>query len=387
MNFNLPEDHYAPRRMVHDLSERLNTASHNYPDRKFNNLYLHMLDYNVLKYSYILVKSKNGCSGIDRISFEDIERDGLDAFINRILEDLIERRYKPSPTRSALIPKGNGEFRKLSIPTIRDRVVQRCITFLLNPIYESTFHDFSYGYRPKLSPIDAVYRVIDYLHAGLTTVFDADLEKCFDFLNRDLVLSTLYKRISDQDLIILIKRFLNTPTIINGVIEQSSGIPQGGVTSPLFSNLALHHFDDFFYTNKPDNLIAGMVRYADDFLIMTENENEALYQIIADYIEKIGLKLNTAKTSVNNMRMGEPLNYLGYSIRVKSVKPLDLAIKPRQKNINKMKTTIDELIKDSAYKEIEHRLTCFESYYSASNCPQVFDDLKEYAFKGISVVT
>ncbi len=377
--------HYPPREKVNYLTENLNTKAYNYPNHRFNNLYSHLLDYNVIKYSYDLVKRKNGCSGIDRMSFGDIERDGLNKFINSILHDLHRRRYNPSPNRTVLIPKGESMFRKLSIPTIRDRVVQKGISFLLNPIFEPSFHDFVFGYRPKLSPTDAVYRVKDYLQADLTSVFDVDLEKCFDSLNQDLVLNTLYKRVSDKDLIILINRFLNTPTNINGVIEKSTGIPQGGVTSPLFSNLALHHLDDFFFHNKPKNLIAGMVRYADDFLIMTENENNALYQIITDYIEEMGLKLNPKKTSINNMRMGLPLNYLGYSIRVKRVKPLELAIKPREKNIVRMKATIVELLKDSdsAYKEIEHRLTSFESYYSASTCPEIFDDLRNYAFKAI----
>ncbi len=128
-----------------------------------------------------------------------------------------------------------------------------------------------------------------------------------------------------------------------------------------------------------------MVRYADDFLIMTDNENKVLYQIITDYLEEMGLKLSPSKTHAYNMRIGKPLNYLGYSIRIKKVRPLELVIKPRQKNIDRIRATIDEFIKDSAYKDIDHRLTCFESYYSASNCPEIFDGLREYAFGRNSV--
>jgi RNA-directed DNA polymerase len=378
MNFNMPDDNYEPRRMVHDLGEKLNTLAYNYPHRRFSNLYTLMLNCDVIKYAYILVKSKKGCPGIDGISFKDIERDGLDRFINSIFDDLRKRSYSPSPNRVAMIPKGSGMLRKLSIPTIRDRIVQRAVTFLLNPIFEPVFHDYSYGYRPKISPVDAVYRVIDCIIGGLTTVFDADLEKCFDSLNGELVLNTLYKRVADEDLIALIKRFLATPTINNGVIENASGIPQGGVTSPLFSNLALHHLDDYFFHNRPPESL--MVRYADDFLIMTKNENRALYQMIADHLNEMGLKLNPTKTSVINLRMGEPLNYLGYSIRVKRVMPLELAIKPRQKNIDRMKATIEELDPNS-HNSIDQRLTSFEAYYSASNCPEIFEDLRKYAYK------
>jgi len=382
MIFNMQDDHYLPRKTVHDLGEKLNTLSYNYPKRRFKNLYPRIVNSDVLKYAYILVKSKQGSPGIDKISFDDIERDGLDSFINNILDDLRKRRYSPSPNRVALIPKGEGNYRKLSIPTIRDRVVQRAVTFLLNPIFEPVFHDYSYGYRPKISQSDAISSIVTYLKAGFTTVFDADIEKCFDSLNGELVLITLYKKVADEDLIALIKSFLATPTIDGEAMENASGIPQGGVTSPLFSNLALHHLDDFFFHNKPSK--SGMVRYADDFLIMTKSENKALYQIIADHLSDMGLKLNPTKTSVKYLRMGEPLNYLGYSIRIKRVRPLELVIKPRKKNIDKIKATIDMLLETSNYKEIVERLTSFQSYYSECNCPSVFEDLNQYAFTNLS---
>lgn len=378
--FNITQDHYYARGFVHEFKEKLHSLSFSYPDYKFNDLYKYLLDYRTIQYAYHLVKRKKGSAGIDQQSFSDINEREL---ILGILRDLHSRKYRPNYNLVIRKVEDGGKTRKLSIPTIRDRTLQKAITFLLNAIFEPLFHKCSFAYRPKITPQDAVHCIRENLEKGWTTVFDADIENCFDSLNHDLVLDTLHKKVTDRDLLRIISKILNTPSYEKGQVQKPHGLSQGGVTSPLFSNLAMHHLDDFFHQNHFYE-VADLVRYSDDFIIMSNHKwSQELFDTICDYLQnEMRLRLNQRKTKTINMRLGQPLKFLGYLVRVERVKPLEIAIQPKRKNIERLKSKISELLEEGNYKEIRSQLTSFYSYHSVCNKPEVFADINKHCRDG-----
>lgn len=378
--FNITQDYYYARDFVHEFSEKLHSYSYNNPSYKFDDLYKYLLDYRTIWYAYHEVKSNKGSPGIDGQSFSDInERE----FILGILRDLHRRKYRPNFNLVVRVDKGNGKTRILKIPTIRDRTLQKAITFILNKIFEPVFHKCSFAYRPKITQNDAIYSIRDNIKDGRTTVFDADIEKCFDSLNHSLVLDTLYKKITDRDLLRIIYRILETPSFEKGQVQKPYGLSQGGVTSPLLSNLALHHLDDYFH-QKQFYEVAGLVRYSDDFVVMADHRwSQKIFDDITNYLQnEMGLRLNQEKTKTLNMRIGTPLNFLGYTIRIERVQPLQMVIQPKHKNIDRIKSSITELLEEANHKKIHSQLASFYSYYSACNKPEIFEDINNHARAG-----
>ena len=214
---------------VQDLRRRLYVKAKAEPSWRFWGLYVHVCKHETLQEAYRLAKANNGTPGVDGVTFEAIEAGGLDAFIDPLHQALVERTYRPLRLRKVEIPKDGGGSRGLLIPTIRDRVVQGALKLILEPIFDADFQPGSFGYRPKKSAQDAIRRVSEAILTGKTYVIDLDLRSYFDTVRHHIVLEKVAERINDDKVMQLLKLILKA--------SGKRGVPQGGVISPLISNV------------------------------------------------------------------------------------------------------------------------------------------------------
>ena len=202
---------------------------------RFWGLYVHVCKVETLKAAYREAKANDGAPGLDGVSFESIEAQGVEEFLKGIQEEFLARTYKPTKNRRVEIPKGGGKTRRLGIPTIKDRVVQGAVKLILEPIFEADFHDSSFGYRPRRTAHQALDRVVHGLVQGLTQVIDVDLKGYFDNIRHHILLRKVAERVEDPEVLHLVKQILKA----NG----KKGVPQGGVLSPLLANVYLDELD------------------------------------------------------------------------------------------------------------------------------------------------
>jgi RNA-directed DNA polymerase len=232
------------------------------PHWRFWGLYVHICKWETLHAAYAVAKSNDGAPGIDGVTFEAIEAQGVEVFLKQIQDELIERRYLPLRVRRKEIPKDGGrKVRVLSIPSIRDRVVQGALKLIVEPIFEADFQPGSFGYRPKRTAHQAVRTVADAIVRGQWQVIDLDLKSYFDSVRHDVLLAKVGQRIDDNDILHLLKLILKA--------SGKMGVPQGGVISPVLSNLYLNEVDRMLErakerTRKGKYLSIEYARYADD---------------------------------------------------------------------------------------------------------------------------
>ena len=247
-----------------------------------------------LNKAYKRVKANKGANGVDGMSIEESLK-WLKEHREELLESIRNGKYKPSPVRRVEIPKDNGGVRKLGIPTVIDRIIQQAIAQVLTPIYEPKFSDGSYGYRPHRSAKDAILKVKEYADQGYKFAVCLDLSKYFDTLNHELLMNMLRQDIKDKLLIELIKKYLKSGVMENGIVMRTEeGSPQGGNLSPLLANIYLDKFDKEF-----EGRGVKVIRYADDIILLAKSIRaaERLLQTSTEYLEKkLKLKVNTEKS-------------------------------------------------------------------------------------------
>ncbi|MFR9542524.1 MAG: group II intron reverse transcriptase/maturase [Rikenellaceae bacterium] len=265
-----------------------------------------------LNRAYKRVKRNHGAAGIDGMTVEEA-LPWLQEHRGELLQNILDGKYKPSPVRRKEIPKPDGGVRKLGIPTVIDRIIQQAIAQRLQTIYEPLFADGSYGYRPKRSAQQAIQKVKEYAEQGYIHVVEIDLSKYFDTLNHELLMNMLRKNIRDKRVIDLIKKYLKSGVMENGVvIETKEGSPQGGPLSPLLANIYLNEFDwEFASRGVP------VVRYADDIVVLAKSKRaaERLLENSRKYLEgKLKLKLNAQKSKVVSVFSTKHFKFLGFAI-------------------------------------------------------------------------
>lgn len=277
-----------------EYAEAYSTECQKVEERDGADLLEKVLDRDNLNRAYKRVKANKGASGIDGMTVDEA-LPWLKEHGNELLESIRNGKYKPSPVRRVEIPKDNGGVRKLGIPTVVDRIIQQAIAQVLTPIYEPKFSDGSYGYRPHRSARDAILKVKEYADEGYEYAVCLDLSKYFDTLCHELLMNMLRQDIKDKRLIDLIKKYLKSGVMENGIVMKTNeGSPQGGNLSPLLANIYLDKFDKEF-----EGRGVKVIRYADDIILLARSIRaaERLLGTSTGYLEKkLKLKVNTEKS-------------------------------------------------------------------------------------------
>ena len=306
------------------------------PKRRFDDLYNLVYDPAVLVTAWLRVKGNKGArtAGVDgeTVHYVETER-GLVRFLTELREQLKTRTFVPLPVRERMIPKRGGKLRRLGIATVRDRVVQAALKLVLEPIFEVGFRPCSHGYRPNHRAQDAIAEIHHLCSHSYEWVFEADIEACFDEISHSALLSRVRRKIADKRILSLVKAFLKAGILNEAGEERDSnnGTPQGGILSPLLSNVALSILDDHFAEvwqaanatsyakqrrRREGRANYRLVRYSDDFVVLvhgTRDHAEGLRKEVAAVLEPMGLRLSEEKTKV--CHIDEGFDFLGWRIQ------------------------------------------------------------------------
>ena len=326
--------------------------------------------------AYNQVKSNKGSAGIDGITIEE-----MDNYLRqnwRLTKERIkQRKYKPQPVLRVEIPKPNGGIRQLGIPTVMDRMIQQAIIQVLTPICEPHFSDTSYGFRPNRSCEKAIMKLLEYLNDGYEWIVDIDLEKFFDTVPQDRLMSLVHNIIEDGDTESLIRKYLHSGVIINGQRHKTLvGTPQGGNLSPLLSNIMLNELD-----KELEKRGLRFVRYADDCVITVGSEAAAkrVMYSVSRFIEKqLGLKVNITKTKITRPR---ELKYLGFGFWKSSA---GWKSRPHQDSVRRFKLKLKKLTQRKWSIDLTRRIEQLNlsirgwiNYFSLGNMKSIVTSIDE----------
>ena len=302
-----------------------------------------------LNAAYLQVVRNKGAAGVDGMEYTELQKH-LSENGEIIKEQLRTRKYKPQPVRRVEIPKADGGIRKLGVPTVTDGFIQQAIAQVLTPIYEEQFHNHSYGFRPNRCAQQAVIKALEMMNDGHSWIVDIDLERFFDTVDQDKLMTIIGRTIKDGEVISIIRKFLVSGIMVDGEYEDSViGTPQGGNLSPLLANIMLNELDKEMEARGLD-----FVRYADDCIIMVGSRQaaERVIRSITRYIEgKLGLKVNASKSKIDKPK---GIKYLGFGFYYDSFAK-EYRAKPHAKAVEKFKARMKELTcrswgVDNAYK-------------------------------------
>jgi len=327
---------------LQDLRKNLYIKAKTEPTWRFWGLYTHVCKRETLQEAYEMAKKNDGAPGIDGVTFEAIEESGKDSFLERIRAELITGTYQPMPVRKKEIPKDGGtKVRVLSIPSIRDRVVQGAVKLILEPIFEADFQPGSYGYRPQRTAHEAINRVAQGIVEAKTKIIDLDLRAYFDMVQHCLLLDKVAKRVRDDQVMRLLKMILKA--------TGQKGVPQGGVISPVLSNLYLNEVDRMLEramkaTRFKQYTAVQYARFADDLVILVDAHPRhdwlvaAVTKRLREEIGKLRVEINEEKSRIVDLRKGESFGFLGFDFRL--VRSLKRAWRPQYMPKLKKRTAI-----------------------------------------------
>lgn len=320
------------------------------------------------------VIANGGAPGVDGMTVKELEK-YFERHRDRIIGELLSGTYRPQPVKRVEIPKPDGGMRKLGIPTAVDRVIQQAILLVLSPEWDETFSDNSFGFRPNRSAHDAVARAQSHLEEGFTWVVDMDLEKFFDRVNHDVLMSRVARRVDDKRLLKLIRAFLNSGVMVDGLFSGTSeGTPQGGPLSPLLSNLLLDELD-----RELESRGLRFARYADDcnIYVKSQRAGERVLQSVTVWLDKkLRLKVNQAKSAVDRPWKRKFLGFTFTSRRKRSIAPQSRAkFKKRVREITKRNrgSSLDRVI-----SELRSYLIGWRGYFGFCQTPSVLRGLDSW---------
>ncbi len=302
---------------VRALQHALYRAAKADPGRRFHALRDKVLRGDVLWRAWVNVRRNDGAAGIDRTTLAMVEQYGVTRLLGELAADLREGSYHPSPARRVFIPKpGSAERRPLSIPTVRDRIVQAALKIVLEPIFEADMLPCSFGFRPRRSAHDDLQVLIDESWRGRRWVVETDIASCFEAIPHQKLMQAVEERVSDQGVLKLLRAMLRAGVLQDGSVRRPvTGTPQGGVISPLLANVYLHRLDRAWSAREHGVL----VRYADDLVVMcaTRRQAEAALARLRDLLADLGLEPKAAKTRIVHLDVGgEGLDFLGFHHRL-----------------------------------------------------------------------
>lgn len=338
-----------------------------------------------LNQAYLQVTRNKGASGVDDMTCEEV-KDYLKVHGNELISQIKSREYKPLPVGRVEIPKPNGGVRKLGIPTVIDRIIQQALVQKLTPIFEPTFSEYSYGFRPNRRCQNAIDRALELLNQGYEWIIDLDLEKFFDNVPQDKLIRLVDNMVNDSDITALIHKYLKAGVLINGEFEETTiGTPQGGNLSPLLSNIYLNELD-----KELERRGLHFARYADDCVIFVKTENAAkrvMFHIVKFIETKLKLKVNAEKTHITKPNN---LKYLGFSFWKDKEKWKSI---PHQESFKKLFLKLKNLVKRSwsidltcRIKKINEVLRGWINYYRQSFMKVKITKIGEWLRNAIRVV-
>ena len=323
------------------------------------------------------VKANKGASGIDNMTVDELLQ-YLKENGNKIKEDIRNGKYNPKAVRRVEIPKADGSKRKLGIPTVVDRVIQQSVAQVLSQIYEPIFSENSYGFRQNRGCHDAILKAKEIMNDGYKWAVDLDLEKFFDTVNQDLMISIIRRTINEDKVVSLIRKYLQAGVLVNGVFEKTDkGTPQGGNISPILSNIMLNELD-----KELEKRGLKFVRYADDCVIFTKSRKSAnrVMENITKFIEnKLKLKVNRTKSKVDRPWR---IKYLGFSFyQVKG----KVEIRVHPESIAKFKDKIREITSrsnatsmDTRYTKLKQVIVGWVNYFKIANMEKIAQKLDKW---------
>jgi len=385
---------------LRDFQRKLHEKAKAEPKFRFYSLYDKTYRMEVLEEAYDKVKSNGGAAGGDGETFEEIEEKGLIRYLRELQGEMKERRYSPKPVRRVYIPKANGGERPLGIPTIRDRIVQTAFLLILEPIFEADFAGSSYGFRPQKSAHAAVREIYKYLNWGCTEVYDVDLEKYFDTVDHGKLMKLISRRISDGQILHVIRQWLDCGYMEDGQHHQSKrGTPQGGVISPLLANIYLNPLDQAFERSRLGTIKKGsihLIRYADDMMILAQKNLDAGITLLNHYVDRLGLRINREKTRRLRLDTGESVDFLGFRFqnvrnrktgkRLILVRPSPRSQKRFRKNVRThVHHSVPLRVKDQV-DQLNRYLRGWVGYFRVGNGTDTFRKLSHFVKKRVQHV-
>lgn len=390
-----PKASPTPKEKVRVLQRALYRAAKANPQRTFGVLYDKVHRWDILLEAARRVLSNKGGPGVDGQTISDLKTYGVECFLKELQVELQEKRYHPNSVRRTWIPKSSGKMRPLGIPTLKDRIVQMATKLVIEPLFEADFQRCSFGFRPGKSTHDA-RAVIQYvIYGGAKWVLDVDLKNYFDSIPQDKLMELVRKRVSDTQVLRLIRWWLEARILEEGQITRSlAGTPQGGVISPLLANIYLNWIDERWnhkgYQDRRDKWEGVLIRYADDMVVLCRNEEAAKFykkELVALFTD-LGLQINEEKTSI--VRAVDGFNFLGFHIREAkswSGKRFTLSL-PSAKAMMaaraKIKTEIrSHLLSEPLTKVIEDvnpLLRGWGAYFRKTNAARSFSKIDQYTW-------
>jgi len=379
------------RKKVETLQDKLYWTAKDNPEKKFYSLWDKVMREDVLRVAWSEVRKNQGAAGVDGQTIYEIETEiGVENFLYEIQQSLCEKNYWVPPVKGVSIPKSDGSQRVLGIPTVRDRVVQTAVKIVLEPIFESDFSDCSWGYRPGRSCKDASKEVRKWLNFGYENVIDGDISSFFDSIDHGILIELVERRVSDGGVLKLIREWLRAGILKGGeLLERDTGTPQGGVISPLLANIYLDKFDKSFerLSSAFDWHGPKLVRYADDFVILSIRPVDNVAKAIGKILGDLGLKLNPEKTRLVKAEKG--FDFLSFHFTHKSSERKGKRITlymPSSKALNKVRKSIREIVgphvshvlPDKVIGRLNLVLIGWTNYFRHTNASQAFQKLQSY---------
>ncbi len=379
-----------PTISLQELRRRIYRKAKAEKEHRFWGLYVHVAKLETLEEAYRISKENGGAPGIDGVTFEDVETYGRQPFLEEIRQELLSGTYEPKAYRTVEIPKGEGKVRKLSIPTIRDRVVQGAVKLILEAIFEADFCPNSHGYRPKRSPHRALAEVRRSLLRRMSTVIEVDLSGFFDGIRHHRLLQKIACRVQDDQVLALVKKILKA--------GGKKGVPQGGPFSPLAANIYLDELD-WEFEHMRQEVVDGPYdslnyhRFSDDILVLVSGHHSKRWMVgwvqerLRNHLASLEVQVNEEKTQVVDTLQGEAFSFLGFDfrrVRNRRGQPYIL-LTPRKKARLRIKAEIREIIRRSGYKptpEIIQDLNAvvrgWVQYFRVANSNRAFGEVRDY---------
>jgi group II intron reverse transcriptase/maturase len=337
------------------------------------------------------VRANRGAPGVDGVRIEDVDAGDVEAFLEGLAADLKAGSYRPRPVRRVYVPKPDGRQRPLGIPTVRDRVVQQACKLVVEPVFEASFQECSFGFRPKRSAAQAVLLVKKELVRNWW-VFDADIEGFFDAVDHDILMGLVKRRISDGRVLSLLQGWLKAGVLEDGRVSHSRrGTPQGGVISPLLANIYLHTLDTMWQQKHGD--VGRLVRYCDDFVIVCASRRlaEQAQTILRDFLARLKLTLHPIKTRLVCLDQ-DGFDFLGFHFRKRRSRLSGRLVPycwPGSKALQRMRDTLRQLTERRQLhvdlKEmvgaLNRKIVGWRTYFRIGNSTKKLADLDRYLMR------